>query len=194
MLITGLILAGGRGTRMGTVDKGLQQFRGEPMVQHVMKRLAPQVQQLMISANQNLDVYRSFGIPVWSDETPDFAGPMAGLEAGLRHCTTPYIVTAPCDSPFVPADFVARMRDALEANNADLAIAVTGAGNTRQVHPVFCLAKADLLPDLTAYLQNGGRKVQTWYGRLKFVEVHFADEDAFRNINTLDELRSLESD
>lgn len=190
--ITGLILAGGRGTRMGTVDKGLQPFRGAPMALHVMLRLSPQVGHVMINANQNLGPYENFGVPVWPDEMQGFAGPLAGLQTGLIHCETEYLVTAPCDSPFLPTDLVQRLATALEENDADLAVAVTGAGETRQPHPVFCLVKASLLPHLTLYLQDGGRKFDKWYSSLATVEVHFDDEDAFRNINTLDDLHKLE--
>ncbi|HWT72697.1 MAG TPA: molybdenum cofactor guanylyltransferase MobA [Oxalicibacterium sp.] len=190
--ITGLILAGGRGSRMGHVDKGLQNFRGAPMAMHVLMRLSPQVGQVMINANQNLGPYEGFGVPVWPDEMPDFAGPLAGLHTGMVHCETDYLVSAPCDSPFLPTDLVQRLGDALEADKADVAVAVTGEGETRQPHPVFCLAKASLLPHLTHYLQEGGRKFEKWYASLKAVEVHFDDEDAFRNINTLDELRKYE--
>jgi molybdopterin-guanine dinucleotide biosynthesis protein A len=191
--ITGLILAGGRGTRMGTVDKGLQQFRGAPMAMHVMMRLSPQVDRIMINANQNLGPYEGFGVPVWPDQMPDFAGPLAGLQTGMVHCETEYLVTAPCDSPFLPTDLVQRLAEALEADDADVAIAVTGEGEARQPHPVFCLTKASLLPHLTHYLQEGGRKFEKWYASLKSVEVHFDDENAFRNINTLDDLRKYET-
>ena len=190
--ITGLILAGGRGTRMGTVDKGLQVFRGAPMALHALMRLAPQVGHVMINANQNIAPYEGFGVPVWQDEITGFAGPLAGLHTGLVHCETDFLVTVPCDSPFVPTDLVARLAAGLEKEDADLAVAVTGEGETRQPHPVFCLAKASLLPHLTLYLQEGGRKFDKWYASLKTAEVHFDDEDAFRNINTLDELRKYE--
>lgn len=190
--ITGLILAGGRGSRMGHVDKGLQTFRNAPMALHVMLRLSPQVGDLMINANQNLAPYEGFGVPVWPDEFGDFAGPLAGLQAGLNHCTTPYLVTAPCDTPFLPTDLVACLSAALQAADADLAVAVTGVGPTRQPHPVFCLLKTSLLPQLTDYLQGGGRKVDGWYAHLKTVEVQFDNEAAFRNINTLEELRKFE--
>lgn len=189
MDITGLILAGGRGSRMGSIDKGLVPLAGKPMVQHVMQRLQPQVQHLLINANQNQDTYAALGMPVWPDAMPDFAGPLAGLQTGLMHCETPYLVTAPCDSPFLPTDLVARLAQALQTQDADLAVAVTGEGATRQPHPVFCLAKASLLPHLTAFLEGGGRKVDRWYATLRVAEVHFADEAAFRNINTLAELR-----
>ena len=196
--ITGLILAGGRGTRMGHVDKGLQNFRGAPMALHVMLRLQPQVGELMINANQNLAPYESFGVPVWPDEMQGYAGPLAGMQTGLIHCTTEYMVTAPCDSPFLPTDLVQRLADSLFDADADLAVAVTGtdegeAGKrTRQVHPVFCLMKASLLQHLSEYLRDGGRKVDGWYASLNTVEVDFADEAAFRNINTLAELKQYE--
>ena len=196
--ITGLILAGGRGTRMGHVDKGLQNFRGAPMALHVMLRLQPQVGELMINANQNLAPYESFGVPVWPDEMQGYAGPLAGMQTGLIHCTTDYMVTAPCDSPFLPTDLVQRLADGLFGADADLAVAVTGADDgeaengTRQVHPVFCLMKASLLQHLSEYLRDGGRKVDGWYASLKTVEVEFADEAAFRNINTMAELKQYE--
>jgi molybdopterin-guanine dinucleotide biosynthesis protein A len=192
--ITGLILAGGRGSRMGGVDKGLQPFRGAPMALHVMMRLSPQVGAIMINANQNLAPYESFGVPVWPDELQGFAGPLAGLHTGLIHCETDYLVTAPCDSPFLPADLVQRLGDALDEHDADLAVAVTGEGASRQPHPVFCLLKTSLLPHLTQYLQNGGRKIDAWYASLAVTEVRFDDEGAFRNINTLEELRNFEKE
>ena len=191
MDITGLILAGGRGSRMGSIDKGLALLGERPMVQHVIARLQPQVQHLLINANQNQDTYAAFGAPVWPDAMPDFAGPLAGLQTGLMHCETPYLVTAPCDSPFLPADLVERLASALQVEDAELAVAVTGEGATRQPHPVFCLANASLLPHLTAFLQNGGRKVDLWYSTLRVAEVHFSDEAAFRNINTLAELQQM---
>jgi molybdopterin-guanine dinucleotide biosynthesis protein A len=191
--ITGLVLAGGRGSRMGGVDKGLQTFRNAPMALHVVMRLQPQVGNLMINANQNLGPYEGFGVPVWPDEVGGFAGPLAGLQTGLSHCETAYLVTAPCDSPFLPHDLVERLSSALLEQDADLAVAVTGEGETRQPHPVFCLAKASLLPHLNQFLQQGGRKFDAWYASLKVAEVHFPDEAAFRNINTLEELRTYEA-
>jgi molybdopterin-guanine dinucleotide biosynthesis protein A len=190
--ITGLILAGGRGTRMGHVDKGLQAFRGTPMALHVLMRLQPQVGELMINANQNIGPYESFGVPVWPDEMQGFEGPLAGMQTGLIHCTTEYMVTAPCDSPFLPTDLVARLGQGLLAADADLAVAVTGAGHTRQAHPVFCLMKASLMQHLTDYLRGGGRKIDAWYASLKTADVHFEDEAAFRNINTVAELKQFE--
>jgi molybdopterin-guanine dinucleotide biosynthesis protein A len=188
--VTGLVLAGGRGSRMGNVDKGLQDFGGQPMVAHVLHRLRPQVGALMINANQNFEAYAAYAHPVWPDAISGFAGPLAGLHTGLTHCDTPWIVTVPCDSPFLPLDLVQRLQHAQQQNDFDIAVAVTSDGETRQVQPVFCLARASLLPHLSAYLAEGGRKVDAWYRSLRVVEVEFEDEAAFRNINTLDELRA----
>ena len=169
---------------MGGVDKGLQELRGRPMVSLVIERLGPQVEEIIINANQNLDAYRAFGHAVVSDEISGFAGPLAGLHAGLRRARHPLVVTAPCDSPFLPEDLVSRLRTSLEGN--DLAVARTGA----QAHPVFCLLRKDLLGSLEAFLLQGGRKIDAWYAPLRAVEVAFDDEaDAFRNINTLEELK-----
>jgi len=186
--ITGLILAGGLGRRMGGRDKGLQAFRGKPMVNWAIERLTPQVDFLLINANQNLEAYRAFGHPVIPDRIGGFAGPLAGLHAGLSACETPLIVTVPCDSPFLPADLVARLRAALEADGADLAVAKTGD----QPHPVFSLVRREVLDGLAAFLEGGGRKVDAWYAALKVAEVHFPDERAFANINTLQELNEQE--
>lgn len=195
--ITGLVLAGGRGSRMGNVDKGLQNFRGAPMALHVIMRLSPQVGTIMINANQNLGPYEGFGVPVWPDQIGGFAGPLAGLQTGLSHCETGYLVTAPCDSPFLPHDLVERLAEALVEKDADLAVAVTvegeGGDQRRQPHPVFCLMKASLLPHLERFLQEGGRKIDAWYASLNVAEVDFPDEKAFRNINTLEELRKYEA-
>ena len=177
---------------MGGVDKGLQMFRGAPMAMHVLMRLSPQVGALMINANQNLAPYEAFGVPVWPDEFQGFAGPLAGMHTGLSHCETDYLVTAPCDSPFLPTDLVQRLGEGLESRNADLAVAVTGEGESRQAHPVFCLLKASLHPHLTDFLQKGGRKIDAWYTSLTVAEVHFAEEEAFRNINTIEELKKFE--
>src|SRR5881398_3033689 len=139
--ISGLILAGGRGTRMGHVDKGLHPFGGSTMAENVLARLQPQVAGLAINANQNLERYAAFGVPVWQDDSQGFLGPLAGLETGLRRCTTPFLLTAPCDSPFLPADLGARLLAGLEALDAELAVAVTQENGQRQPHPVFCLLK-----------------------------------------------------
>jgi len=189
--ITGLILAGGQGRRMGGVDKGLQLFRGRRLVDHVYERLAPQVGGIIINANQNWDAYKSFGVRVVSDAIGGFAGPLAGLHAGLSVSRRPYLASVPCDSPFLPEDLVARLLLALNASGADLAVAKTGT----QPHPVFCLARRAVLEHLSNFLKGGGRKIDAWYASLKVVEANFDDEaDAFSNINTLEELASLEQE
>ncbi len=191
--ITGLILAGGRGSRMDHADKGLQRFDGKPLIAHVIERFAPQVGTTILNANRNLEVYRQFGLPVWSDELSGFAGPLAGLQTGLRHCTTPYLATVPCDTPFLPDDLIVRLSNALVAADADVAMAVSGLGAHRRTQPVFSLLKTSLLPHLNAYLDAGNRKVQTWHDLLKKVEVVFEDDTSFRNFNTLDDLRITRS-
>ena len=197
--ITAMLLAGGRGSRMGHVDKGLQPFRGATMAEHVLRRLAPQVGRVAINANQNLDAYAAFGAPVWPDDLEGFAGPLAGLETGLRHCTTVYLVTAPCDSPFLPPDLVARLAHAMETSGVDLALAETEeAGDDGalrvQPQPVFALVKKSALPQLSAYLAGGGRRMDGWYGSIRVARVRFDDASAFRNINTLHELQQYEQD
>jgi len=169
---------------MGGVDKGLQLLRGRPMVAWVLERLAPQVDELIINANQNLDAYRGLGHAVVSDDISGFAGPLAGLHAGLKAAKHPLVATAPCDSPFLPLDLVSRLLSSLKENQ--LAVAKTG----EQAHPVFCLLRRDLHQDLDAFLRGGGRKIDAWYAKLRHVEVAFDDEaDAFRNINTREELQ-----
>ena len=183
MSVSGIILAGGLGRRMGGVDKGLQLLRGKPMIEHVLARLAPQVDEIVINANQNLERYAAFGHRVVSDRISGFAGPLAGLHAGLVAFSQPLAVTVPCDSPFLPADLVSRLRRHLGDN--DLAVAKTGD----QAHPVFALVRRSVAQNLEAFLAGGGRKIDAWYAALHVVEVQFDDEaDAFRNINTLEEL------
>jgi molybdopterin-guanine dinucleotide biosynthesis protein A len=188
--ITGLILAGGQARRMGGVDKALQEFRGKRLIDHVYERLAPQVGEIIINANQNHDIYGHFGVRVVSDAIGGYAGPLAGLHAGLAASSLPYLAAAPCDSPFLPADLVARLYAGLLDAGADLAVPKTGKWH----QPVFCLARRELLAHLEAFLNAGGRKVDAWYSTLRVAEVAFDDEaDAFSNINTNDELRALET-
>ena len=187
--VCGLILAGGQGRRMGGVDKGLQALRGRPMVQWVLERLAPQTDAILISANQNLDAYGKLGLPVITDTVQEtdggLAGPLAGLHAGLAHCAQPLLASVPCDSPFLPADLVARLRLALQTNGAQLAVARTGT----QTHPVFALMRRELREQLGEFLNQGGRTILSWYDTLAVAEVAFDDEaEAFCNINTRDEL------
>lgn len=187
--ITGVILAGGQGQRMGGVDKGLQELDGRPLVEWVLARLAPQVHSVLISANRNLARYAEFGCIVLPDTIPDFAGPLAGLHAALAQATTPLLVAVPCDSPFLPGDLVARLHAALLTENADLAVPRTG----ERVHRAFCLTRREILPRLDAFLAGGERKVGLWHASLAIAEVGFDDAaDAFRNINTRAELGDCE--
>ena len=183
MKVTGIVLAGGKGSRMGGVDKGLQPLRGKPMAAWAIARLKPQVDEIVINANQNLDAYARFGHRLVPDEIGGFAGPLAGLHAGLKAASHPLVVTVPCDSPFLPLDLVFRLHSDLNEN--DLAVAKTGD----QAHPVFSLVRKEVAANLEAFLRSGGRKIDAWYASLDVVEVPFDDEaDAFRNINTLEEL------
>ncbi|MCC7328187.1 MAG: molybdenum cofactor guanylyltransferase [Burkholderiales bacterium] len=183
--VTGIVLAGGMGRRMGGVDKGLVPLSGKPMVAHVLARLAPQVGALVINANQNREQYAAFGYPVVADAVGGFVGPLAGLHAGMAQATTDWVVTAPCDSPFLPEDLVARLAAGIVRDRAQLAVAQTFA----QQHPVFALVERKVLDHLRAFLEGGGRKIDAWYATLRIVAVTFDDcETAFRNINTADEL------
>jgi molybdopterin-guanine dinucleotide biosynthesis protein A len=170
---------------MGGVDKGLVLLDGRPMVEHVLARLKPQVDSVIINANQNVERYVAFGFAVCPDAIGGFAGPLAGLHAGLTQATTSHVVTVPCDSPFLPLDLVARLADGMARASAQIAVAKTFA----QPHPVFALVARSVLPHLTEFLGAGGRKIDAWYASLALVEVAFDDEvDAFRNINTAEEL------
>lgn len=189
MSITGIILAGGKSRRMGGVDKGLMDFLGKPMVAHVLQRLAPQVDEVLINANREAERYAALGPPVVQDDIAGFAGPLAGLHKGMRVAAHPYVLTVPCDSPLLPMNLVQRLMQGLIERDADLAVAKTGA----QAHPVFCLCRKSLLPDLEQFLNNGGRKIDAWYGRLNVAEVAFDDNpQAFANINTPGELLGLQ--
>ena len=181
--VTGIVLAGGQGRRMGGVDKGLQLLRGKPMVAEVIARLTPQVDEVLINANQNLAEYERFGHRVVPDAIGGFAGPLAGLHAGLCAASHPLALTSPCDSPFLPSDLAARLQSYL--GSRDLAVAKTGD----QPHPVFALVRRSVIKNLERFLEGGGRKIDAWYASLDIIEVPFDDEaDAFRNINTREEL------
>ena len=192
--ITGLILAGGRGSRMGGVDKGLQGYHGIPLALHALLRLQPQVGDAMINANRNLAAYESMGVPVWPDAIPDFAGPLAGWMAGMEHSTTPYLVTVPCDTPQFPLDLVARLARTLADADAEIAMAATRENGEIRRQPVFCLMKTDLLESLTAFLHAGNSKIVQWTRQHRCVEVVFDDAQAFFNANTPAELQQLQAE
>jgi len=202
--ITAVILAGGRGERMGGVDKGLQTFNGMPLALHALTRLqlGGAVGSIVINANRNLAAYESFGVPVWPDGLADYAGPLAGFLTGLEHCETPFLVTVPCDTPLLPLDLVQRLSDALEAQHAEIAMAAapeTDKNGQMQIHgqPVFCLLRAGLLESLVRFTHAGGRKIDAWTALHKRVLAPFdlANDDprAFYSANTLAELHQLEN-
>lgn len=189
MSISGVILAGGMGRRMGGADKGLIEFLGRPMIEHVAERLKPQVGEILINANRELQHYANLGYPVIEDEIGGFAGPLAGLHRAMQVAAHPYVLTVPCDSPLLPHNLAERLMNGLMERDADLAVAKTGS----QAHPVFCLCRTALLPNLEAFLKDGGRKIDTWYSTLEVAEVQFSDNvKAFANVNTPEELVWLE--
>lgn len=195
--ITGVVLAGGRGSRMGGIDKGMQPLNGEPLALHALRRLAPQVGATLISANRTIEIYaqigKPFGAKVISDAFPDFPGPLAGIASALRAAQTEFVLTVPCDAPYVDEHLAQKLAHALQAAHADIAtVAVVDAAGERELHPVFALLRASLADDLEASLRAGERKVRAWYARHKAVEVPFADEHAFYNVNDLQQLAELE--
>ena len=217
--ITALILAGGRGSRMGGVDKGLQNFNGVPLALHTLLRLQMQdggpLAQVMINANRNLAAYEAFGAAVWPDVLADYAGPLAGFLTGLERCETPYLVTAPCDTPLFPLDLVARLAQALHDTDADIAMVAAPEADTCRgsytqdaqavpaevpvpvrPQPVFCLLRVELLESLAQFTHAGGRKIDAWTAQHTVALVAFDspgdDPRAFFNANTLAELQSLE--
>lgn len=187
MAITGVILAGGQGSRMGGADKGLQVLDGKPLVSWTLERLAPQVTEVLINANRSFARYASLGYRVVADIDGGFAGPLAGLQRGLMEASCELVATVPCDTPGFPRDLVRRLAEPLGAEHVDLAVARTRSG----FQPVFCIARKRLLPQLTAYLEDGGRKVEAWFATLHAATVDFQDEEAFANVNTPDDLRAL---
>ncbi|RZL87655.1 MAG: molybdenum cofactor guanylyltransferase MobA [Variovorax sp.] len=202
--ITGLVLAGGRGSRMGGVDKGLQSFNGTPLAMHALMRLGMQVGELMVNANRNLSAYESFGAPVWPDGLADYAGPLAGFLTGLERCETPYLLTVPCDTPLFPLDLAARLGAAMAAEDAEIAMVnapesapEAGAAPVLRPQPVFCLLRTTLLESLVRFTQDGGRKIDEWTAQHRTVLVPFDQPgdapDAFFNANTLAELHALEA-
>ena len=186
--ITGLILAGGRGSRMGGVDKGLQMYRGRPLAQHALERLRPQVGPVMVNANRNQETYRALNVPIWPDEVSDFPGPLAGMLAGLAHCDTALLATVPCDTPNFPLDLVARLAHGLRSADADIAVAYTHVGEELFAQPVFCLMKTSLRDALAAFVAAGERKTGFFARGQRNTRVVFEDDAQFFNINTLIEL------
>jgi molybdopterin-guanine dinucleotide biosynthesis protein A len=187
--VTGLVLAGGQARRMGGSDKGLVPLAGRPMVEHVIQALRPQVGSILLSANRNRERYASYGHPVIADDLGDYPGPLAGVAAALRHCTSEFLVTVPCDAPLLPPDLVVRLLAAREAGDADAAVVHDG----RRLQPVFLLLHSRVAPSLEAYLADGGRRVDAWLGQLRAVVADFSDRTgAFVNVNDPNERLAVE--
>ncbi len=195
--ITGVVLAGGRGSRMGGVDKGLQNFNGLPLALHTLMRLQMQAGEVMINANRNLGAYEAFGVPVWPDVLADYPGPLAGFLTALERCETPWLVTVPCDTPLFPLDLVSRLAEAAQQQGAEIAMpAAPEEDGQLRTQPVFCLLRTELLESLVSFTQANGRKIDAWTAQHKTIAVPFDapgdDAKAFFNANTLAELHRLE--
>lgn len=174
---------------MGGVDKGLVNLNGKPLVQHVIERIQPQVDEMFINANRELPAYQSFGIPVFADAQSNFIGPLAGFYVGLSQAKHPYLLTVPCDSPQLPLNMVNRLYHALNELKVDIAV----ANSNGHAHPVISLSRTSTLPSLMAAIDAGERKVSTWQKSLSYIEVSFDDcADAFINLNTLQDVSLLD--
>ena len=188
--VTGVILAGGRATRMGGVDKGLVPINGRPMIAWVIDTLRPQVAEVLINANRNHERYGEFGCPVIDDGDSEFRGPLAGMVSGMRAARTPWVAIVPCDSPLIAGHLVQRLYDAVTDSGSRIAAAHDG----ERLQPVCALLACDLLDDLAGYLDDGERKIDRWYARHGFESVDFSDvAESFANINAPDEKRALEA-
>ena len=209
--ITGCVLAGGQGSRMGGVDKGLQSFNDMALAEHALQRLAPQVDSLLINANRNPQAYAAlaekYGASVVADAQSDFPGPLAGFLAGLSACQTPWLLTVPCDTPLFPLDLAQRMLAAAEQYQADIVVAhgmeshqlpadADAATTELRAQPVFCLLRAHLAPSLQAFMASGRRKIDAWTAQHRCASASWnqSGDDllAFANANTLAELQALE--
>jgi molybdenum cofactor guanylyltransferase len=189
MQISAIILSGGRATRMNNVDKGLVLLQNKPLIAHVITRLKPQVDEILINANREIAQYQQLGYPVLQDENEDFIGPLAGFKLGLKHASHEYLLTVPCDSPLLPLDLADRLLNGMTEACADIAV----ASSDENAHPVFCLMKKSVLPSLIEFLDAGERKVSTWQKSLNYIEVNFSNNsDAFINLNTFEDLKALE--
>jgi molybdenum cofactor guanylyltransferase len=188
--VTGLVLAGGLGRRMGGADKGLVEFAGRPMVEHVLEALRPQVGALMINANRNLDRYAAYGHPVVVDELSGFLGPLAGVASALPRLASEFLLTVPCDAPLLCPDLAHRLVAACVAGGADVAVASDG----ERLQPVFMLLRSTVAPGLRAYLEGGGRKIDAWFAQVRLAQADFSDEpDCFINVNEPAERQRIEA-
>ena len=185
--INAVILAGGQGSRLGGLDKGLLELNKRPLIQHVIDRIQPQVSNIIISANRHIDIYSNFGFNVYEDDIPDFAGPLAGILKALEHCQNEWLLVVPSDSPFIPDDLAQRLSENIENNK----IAIPHDG--KYLHPTFALVHKSLTSSLKEFLQQGERKARVWMQQQEHTIVDFSDQaDAFININTENDLKIAE--
>jgi len=187
--ITGIILAGGQARRMGGQDKGLIQLAHKPMIEYVLNAIKPQVDDIIINANRNQVVYEEYGFPVVADKIEGYCGPLAGMASGLQAAKTPFVVTVPCDSPFIPDNLVHKLYSILQDEDAEIC---TANANGR-LQPVFTLMKSELLPSMLDFLNNGERKIDKWFVKHHLAIADFSEQpDTFININSTEELTAIE--
>jgi len=185
--VSGVVLAGGMGRRVQQQDKGLLLFEGKTLVEHALTAMIPVVDDVLISANRNLERYAALGHTVIADDFGHFEGPLAGILSALRHCRGSLLLTLPCDSPRVQSHQLRRLLAALQDDD-DIAVASDG----QRLHPVFAVLRKPLTTDLETYLETGERRLQQWFARHRVVTVDFSDQTAmFANLNTLDDLEAL---
>ena len=189
--ITGLVLAGGRGSRMSGADKGLQNVKGIPMAMHTLLHLQMQVGRTMINANRNLSAYEAMGVPVWPDSIEGYIGPLAGILAGLERAETGWMITVPCDTPWFPVDLVERLADAAATAGASMAMAATSQEGPPRLQPGFCLLRVNLVESLVSFLHAGERDLEKWGAQEGAILVPFEDAEKFRGADTVEELRQL---
>jgi molybdenum cofactor guanylyltransferase len=189
--VTAVILAGGKGRRYAGTDKGLMTFNGQPLIKHILTAIIPQVENILINANRNLETYEKFGFPVIQDNLEDFQGPLAGFAVALQNARSDYIVTLPCDGPFIPHDYVKRLVTALQTENSEIAVAHDGT----RLQPVHALLPVSLLDSLMRFLQSGDRKIDRWYASHRMALADFSDQqETFKNINTQQEHENLQTE
>lgn len=187
--VTAVILAGGQARRMGGVDKGLIQLHHRPMIEYVIESLQQQTDHIIINANRNLEIYQDYGFLVVEDDIKDYSGPLAGIASCMKAVTTRYLATAPCDSPFLPKDLIARLYNTLQTESSDISVVHDGD----RMQPVFSLIKISLLPSLLDYLSSGEKKIDRWFQQHRLALCDFSDNaTAFININTEQDINNIE--
>lgn len=195
--ITAVILAGGLARRMNGLDKGLQLLQGKPLFQHILQRLIPQAEQILINANRSQALYQQSGFEVFSDDQisqiPEYSGPLSGMLAGLKQAKYDWVLFIPCDSPFFPTNLADKLYQSLFHQHTQQPLAKAAYVTVRnKAHPTFCLLQRDLILPLTIYLQQGQRRVLQFMQQQHALAVNFDQESAaFTNINTLAELAKL---